>query len=62
MSYPLSCARGLVEYPYRYFHGPMTMRAGTGAYTSLYSTIAMAVPEFPLEDFRAALLAGRQDL
>jgi hypothetical protein len=59
MGYPLCRARGLVEYPYRYFHGPMTMRAGTGAHTSLYSTIAMAVPEFPLEDFRAALLAGK---
>lgn len=59
MGYPLCRARGLVEYPYRYFHGPMTMRAGTGAHTSLYSTIAMAVPEFSLEDFRAALLAGK---
>ena len=58
MGSPLCHARGLVQYPYRYFHGPMTMRAGTGAHTSLYSTIAMAVPEFPLEDFRAALLAG----
>ncbi len=27
MGYPLCRARGLVEYPYRYFHGPMTMRA-----------------------------------
>ena len=58
MGWPLCRARGLVEYPYRYFHGTMTMQAGSGAHTSLYSTIAMADPRLALEDFRAALLAG----
>ena len=59
MGWPLCRARGLVEYPYRYFHGRMIMHAGTGAHTSLYATVAMADPKLPLEDFRAALLAGK---
>jgi hypothetical protein len=58
LGWPLCRARGLVEYPYRYFHGQMTMRAGVGAHTGLYSTVAMAYEKLSLEDFRAALLGG----
>ena len=52
-------ARGLVEYPDRHFHGRMIVRAGVGAHTGLYATVAMADVKLSLEDFRAALLAGR---
>ena len=59
MGWPLCRARGLIEYPNRYYGGPMTMHAGVGAHTEFYATLAMASPKLPLEDFRAALLAGK---
>ncbi len=58
IGWPNCRARGLVEYPYRYFHGRMSMHVGVGAHTGLYSTVAMADTKLSLEDFRAALLAG----
>jgi hypothetical protein len=57
--WPIWRARGLVEYPDRHFHGRMIVRAGVGAHTGLYATVAMADAKLSLEDFRAALLAGR---
>lgn len=59
IGWPLCRARGLVEYPYRYFHGRLTMHVGVGAHTGLYSTVAMADSKLPFKDFRAALLAGK---
>ena len=37
----------------------MIVRVGVGAHTGLYATVAMADAKLSLEDFRAALLAGR---
>ena len=58
LGWPLCRARGLIEYPQLFFHGPMTMHVGSGAHTPHYSTVAMASDRISLEEFRAALLAG----
>lgn len=59
IGWPTCRSRGLIEYPRHHFHGPMTMDAGCGAHTTHHATVAMAASELPLEEFRAALLAGR---
>ena len=52
-------ARGLVGYPDRFLHGRMIMRVRVGAHTGVDATVAMADAGLCVDDFRAALLAGR---
>ena len=40
------------------FHGRLNMSVGSGGQTPFAATLAMAQPDLPLEEFRAALLAG----
>ncbi len=42
-----------------YYYGHMVMNVGCGAHTPHYATLVMAEESLPIEDFRAALLAGK---